>query len=545
MKILALQQGTPEWHAHRAGARNGSEAAASLGVSDYMTRSELLRIKKTGITPEIDAATQRRFDDGHKIEAFARPLAEAFIGEDLFPITVTDDDGYLSSSLDGLTMAEDIQWECKSSNDKLRAALDAGDLPDSHWPQVEQGLYITGAGKCLFTISDGTEEGTRHLWYVSKPERCAKVLAGWRQFDTDLADFVPQEVIPNAVAAPQESMPALSVVVTGSVAVRDNLGMFGDALRAYIDRINRKPQNDQDFANIDAAAKRLREVQERLVAAKGSMLGQISDVDSVRRAAEELEELARKTAIELEKLVKTEKEARRAAIVKGGIDKLREHINALNLRIGMSYMPDLAWADFAGATKGLKTLASIQNAVDTELARAKIAANEVADRIELNLRALPKDGEIGSSLFPDVGAICTKAPDDFAALVALRIAQHKEAEAKRQAKQAEEEAKNASARAMLSGAAAVPTTPAIDSAIHAIFHGHEQAKPDTGATIKLGDINARIAPLSISADGLRQLGFVAQQDGAAKVFRASDLPKILVAMVEHIETASTNLRKAA
>jgi len=55
--------------------------------------------------------------------------------------------------------------------------------------------------------------------------------------------------------------------------------------------------------------------------------------------------------------------------------------------------------------------------------------------------------------------------------------------------------------------------------------------------IKLGDINARIAPLSISADGLAQLGFAALPvKGAARMYLQSDLPKMIAAMVKKLTT---------
>ena len=55
--------------------------------------------------------------------------------------------------------------------------------------------------------------------------------------------------------------------------------------------------------------------------------------------------------------------------------------------------------------------------------------------------------------------------------------------------------------------------------------------------IKLGDINARIAPLSISADGLAQLGFTALPvKGAARMYLQSDLPKMIAAMVKNLTT---------
>lgn len=42
MKTLTLQQGSPEWAAHRAMALNASDAPAMMGVSPYKTRSELV-----------------------------------------------------------------------------------------------------------------------------------------------------------------------------------------------------------------------------------------------------------------------------------------------------------------------------------------------------------------------------------------------------------------------------------------------------------------------------------------------------------------------
>jgi len=64
------------------------------------------------------------------------------------------------------------------------------------------------------------------------------------------------------------------------------------------------------------------------------------------------------------------------------------------------------------------------------------------------------------------------------------------------------------------------------------------APADTGARVKLGDINASIAPLSITADGLAQLGFAhVATEKAAKLYRTADLPRIYAAMVAHIEAA--------
>ena len=87
MKAVNLIQGGMEWHAHRSQHWNASDAPAMLGISPYKSRTALLDERKTGINQDIDAGTQRRFDDGHRFEALARKLAEQIIGEDNDSVT--------------------------------------------------------------------------------------------------------------------------------------------------------------------------------------------------------------------------------------------------------------------------------------------------------------------------------------------------------------------------------------------------------------------------------------------------------------------------
>ena len=85
MQEHKIIQGTPEWHGFRAQHLNASDAPAMMGESPYKTRDELLREKATGVAADVSEETQRRFDDGHRFEALARPLAEKIIGEELYP----------------------------------------------------------------------------------------------------------------------------------------------------------------------------------------------------------------------------------------------------------------------------------------------------------------------------------------------------------------------------------------------------------------------------------------------------------------------------
>ena len=69
--------------------------------------------------------------------------------------------------------------------------------------------------------------------------------------------------------------------------------------------------------------------------------------------------------------------------------------------------------------------------------------------------------------------------------------------------------------------------------------------PATGPMLKLGEINARLAHISITVDGLAQLGFTpAATDKASRLYRAADLPLILAAMVRHINGVGVDLLQA-
>ena len=446
MEIINVQQGGAEWLAVRAKYFTASEAAAAMGLSRYMTRDQLLRQKSSGILEEVDAQKQRLFDQGHASEAAARPIVEARIGCELFPCTATlEVDGLpLLASLDGLPMDETVVWENKLMNTALLDAILAGEVPDTHWPQLEQGLLVTGAEKAYFTVSDGTEEGTVGMWYQSRAERRAKLIAAWKQFAKDLQTYQPLEVVPETVAAPQMALPALAIQVNGSITLTDNLTIFGDRLKSYVEAINKKPKTDQDFADLESTVKTLKAAEEALDAAESNALGQTASIDEMRRTVGLYRDLARQNRLVVEKLVKAEKENRRNAIIQVGKETLAERVAAMNDSIGIACVS--VAADFAGKVKGLKSIASIQSAVNDELARATIEANGIADRVRVNLRVLEQLAD--KSLFPDLATVCTKDSQDFAMLIAFRVGQQKEAdenrlEAERARIRAEEEARAA------------------------------------------------------------------------------------------------------
>ena len=426
MKLHDLIQGSPEWHQHRLEHNNSSEAAAMLGLSKHVTRSKFMEMKHTG-NPQVFSKwfEENVLANGHATEAAIRPYIEAsIIGQDLFPNVYSA--GKLSVSTDGLTMDGSIAFEHKQWNEDLAASVVAGKVPDEHMPQCQQVLLVTKADKLLFTVSDGTPDRCVSCWVQPDAAWFRRIEAGWKQFDEDLAAYQPSADAPVPVAAPIEGLPALTIRVEGRV-LATNLDTFKGKAMDFIGKIKTDLSTDQDFADADNMGKFLKDGEDRLVLAKEQALAQTASIDELFRTIDLIRDEMRAKRLTLERLVKSRKDQIRVEIQAFGEADLAAHVAKLNERIGKTYMP-VVRGEFAGAMKGLKTITSLRDAVSTELARAKIAANEIADRIQINLNTLRDLATDYRFLFADTASIVLKNNDDLTALVKLRIAEHKESE---------------------------------------------------------------------------------------------------------------------
>lgn len=564
MKTLDLPQGSDAWAAARARYNTASEAPAMMGASTKTTRNELLRMKATGSEKEFsDWVREVLFERGHEIEAAARPIAEDIIGEELYPATGISDDDKRLASFDGITMAGMVIWECKQWNEAKAADVRAGQLPEEDRWQVVQQFDVSGAVRCLYMVTDGTEERTVYLWIerASIESDIERLHAGWAQFNKDVANYQPpeQEVIVAGTAP--ETLPALRVEIRGQV-VASNLDSFRSHAVAVIEAINTELETDEDFASAEKTVKWCGDVEARLDATKSAVQAQAADIDAVFRAMDEVSALVREKRLLLNRLVTEQKKQRRDNILLKARDASDAHIAEINSTLGPRIRMPFVPVDFAGAMKGKKTLSSLQNAVDTELARFKIEADRIANGIRKNLELLRTDAKGHETLFADAQALVTsKSPEDLANLIRVRISEHQAAEEKKRQDEAQAKA-DAEARAKAAAdAAAVPAAPAPTHAPQAVETARAPAAAappanetggapapvsDNGQRMKLGDINALIAPLSISADGLAQLGFAhVGQEKAAKLYRASDWPCIAARLVQHIQQAGSEMARAA
>ena len=561
MQMHKLTQGSPEWLAYRAQHFNASDAPAMMGCSVYKTRTQLLDELSTGVAAEPDTAQQKRFDAGHRNEALARPLAEEVLGEELYPVVGSEGD--LSASFDGLTLLGDKAFEHKTLNAELRAVFqdmatiapahqDRGAgrcLPLMYRVQMEQQLLVSGAECVLFMASEWNGEELieeRHCWYWPDLKLREQILAGWAQFRADLANHTPAQAAPKATGAAPELLPALRIEVTGAVTA-SNLDAFKAHALQVFGGIKRDLQTDQDFANAEATVKWCAGVEERLAAAKQHALSQTESIDALFRAIDEISAEARRTRLDLDKLVKARKDSIRLEIVSEAQQELRAHVADLN-RAGQWPRPMVPTPspDFAGAIKGKRSIDSIRDAVGALLAISKAEANQTALLVTRNLAAMAGLGAAQHpSMFPDLQALAVKASEDFEAIVRSRLAQH---EAEQQAAAERAAALDAQRKAAAEQAAAMASQP---PAAAPIAKAAELAPPPAplpatsaaeAATLPLGEICARLG-FTVTADFLSGLGFEAQREGAAKRYREGDFPRICDALIAHI--ASCRAKRSA
>ncbi|GEK49190.1 hypothetical protein HPA02_34730 [Bisbaumannia pacifica] len=437
MKIHTVRQGTQEWHALRANHYTASEAPAMAGASKYQSRAELLKQKYTGEIPEVSDAQQRLFDKGHAAEAAARPIAEEIIGEELYPVTGTSEEHpHLLASLDGCTLLEDVIWECKLWNQELAAAVRAEELPEHYLVQMDQQLLVSGAEKCLFMCTDGTPENTVFCWHYPDEARFQRLLAGWQQFRQDLADYQPRAQQVAAQGEAPEALPALSIDLTGAVQA-SNLPDFKQRALAMIEGIKTELTTDKDFADAESTVKFLQRGEKQLKASKQAALKQTATIAELFDTIDELAETMRQKRLQLDNLVKAEKDNRRLDIQRGAEQAYSAHIGNIEKELEAACSWPITFrapdAGIAAAMKGKRTMTSLQDAADTAVANAKIQADEAARQVRASIDALKQEAEGFEALFADGGQlVCDKAPDDLRNLARSRIAEHKEAEARRQ-----------------------------------------------------------------------------------------------------------------
>lgn len=440
MIIKKLTQGSPEWFEHRATSWNASELPAVVAAKgSSKTRQELLKEKTTGLTADVTEFQQKLYDEGHQVEEMARKLLEEELEEELYPVTgVSKQHPRLSASFDGLTMDGTIAFEHKMFNKETASLMLNGTVPEYHKPQIDQQFKVCPTlNRIYFVCSDGTKEN-RVVMPIDRPsdKELDYILPAWELFEQDKTGFKPVEVEVLTSNASFDNLPYLSIQVQGGV-VASNLAEFKSAAMEIIRSVNTDLRDDQDFANAEKAVKWCEGVEEKLEAQKTAILSQTADIATVLDTLTMLKEETRQVRLSLSKAVKEKKESRKYEIVREAQAAFAVVIQEQEKKLGtLKLMPVLP--DFATATKNKRTIATLIDSVEGELAKAKLAAIMKADRMAANIALVTADTAF---LFRDLQTVADKEHDDFQRLVNERIESYKAELARREQEKAEAEAK--------------------------------------------------------------------------------------------------------
>jgi predicted phage-related endonuclease len=538
MQIEDLKQGSEAWQQFRLCHFGASEAAAMLGLSSKVSRTELLHMKSTGTAQEFSEWVQKNIlDYGHEVEAMARPLVEELIGTELYPVTCSD--GLLSASCDGLTLGEDVAFEHKQWNAALAESVAAGVLPDEYQPQCQQIMMITGCSKVVFVCSDGTLDNFVHMDVLPDVEWQERIRAGWAQFATDLANYEPKELAEKPQAEQIMALPALTIQIEGRVAT-SNLPAFRAKAEAFIANIKTELATDEDFANAEATVKFCENAEKELELAKRAALEQTADIADLMRTIDHITAQMRDKRLMLDKLVKNRKQTIKDEILANVKHQFAVYVAGLEEEIAPLRLVFQA-RDFAGAMKNKRTLATLHDAVDTELANAKIAVDAIAKAVRGRLTWYREHAAGYEFLFADLQTVIQKNDDDFQLAVRTRIDEHKTKEAERAAR----EQAAAAARAEPVVEQPTPAVEAAPAAAGVTPITAVRVAPNSAPTLRLGQIGERLG-FSLTADFLNSLGFAhAAQDKAAKLYHESDFPSICAALCRHITAVAQAQPKAA
>jgi predicted phage-related endonuclease len=421
MKTLNLIQNSQEWLDTRSKCFCASEAAAMMSASKYQTRDDLLKIKATGIAPEVDSYTQSIFNKGHEAEAAARPFVAEIIGEELFPVTgFLEVDGLpLLASFDGLTFDESIGFEHKLWNEKLVTGVREHNLELHYVWQLEQQLLISGADKIIFVVSDGTKNNFEYLEYYGSKEMQAKLIAGWKQFKKDLENYTPVAQEPIApVAEYVEQLPALTykLDLTNGVALTHNLDVYKSAALDLVEDSKKELNTDQDFANAEKRVKVCKEAENNIKSLIQQVLGEITDVNNFKTSLEAIGSLIAEARKNQEKKITSRKEAKKTELIQQAKDVFDAFFKAINAQLSPLYLPpmNVQWVE---AIKGKSSFDNMRAALNGMIATKQAEVTQVSELMQKNhdyIKSLNKD-----FLFSihEVQEICTK-PAEHAKLLA-------------------------------------------------------------------------------------------------------------------------------
>lgn len=188
MKIIDVEQGSPEWLVYRRSKKMASEAAALMGCAPWFPRTayELFEVKSGRREVRVTPAMAR----GVELEARARALYEVERGDLMVPYVVEGEED-CAASLDGLSWDGDrlLEVKCpwKGSASDLWARAARGQVPAHYQCQMQMELMASGAELADFAVYAWDTHALTIIEVRHDLAMQARIRAAWDAFWPDYA----------------------------------------------------------------------------------------------------------------------------------------------------------------------------------------------------------------------------------------------------------------------------------------------------------------------------------------------------------------------
>ena len=163
MKIIDLVQGSDPWLSYRKSKVMASEVAAILNSSEYETPFQRWQ-RKLGLSPEQEETPAMR--RGKELEPIARKKFCEGWGIHMIPVVgQSDSHEWMAASFDGFSSNDNSILEIKCNGKKNHDIALGGEVPYSHWLQMQQQMYVAEVKQGYYYSFDGMDGITIEVKY--------------------------------------------------------------------------------------------------------------------------------------------------------------------------------------------------------------------------------------------------------------------------------------------------------------------------------------------------------------------------------------------
>lgn len=153
MKILHLEQRSPDWLTWRNIGLGSSDAAPIVGLSPWSTARKVLSQKVAALLGQEIACKKDNgaMARGRRLEPKAIAVYEEWMGWKVPAVCgVHDEHEWLKVSLDGWNAEHSLFVEVKAPNKDDHALALAGGIPEKYIPQLVHQYLVSGARTCHY-----------------------------------------------------------------------------------------------------------------------------------------------------------------------------------------------------------------------------------------------------------------------------------------------------------------------------------------------------------------------------------------------------------